>query len=174
MGMICKLTGIVCVLASCLMTGLELERWLRRRWLVLREMGELLEVLEKEMVFHRTPLGEALSEAAGRSRTELACLFETASALVEPGGGSFSDIWGEAARNSGLERILTEEEYRTICEVSSALCNEDTVMQKTLLNKYRDRFAVMGREMERTCREKGALYRKLSVSAGVFLAILLV
>lgn len=175
MGLVCKLAGIVCILAACLMAGLELERGLKRRWLVLREMGELLEFLEKEMVFHRTPLREALGEAAGRSRTELGGLFERAAAMTEPGGGaSFSDIWGKAAEQSGLGRLLTEEEYRMVWEVSAALCNADTVMQKTLMDKYRDRFAAMSCEMEKAYREKGALYRKLAVSAGVFLAILLI
>lgn len=173
MRLYCKLAGILLVLISAVMTGLELEHGLKLRWLYLREMSESLRFLEKEMIYHRTPVSEALSEAAKRCQTELKTLFLSASKQTESKKErTFDEIWAHSVRETAAG-ILTKQEIETVCELSGALCNTDTVMQKTLLEKYQERFAVMSRDMEQQFREKGALYHKLSAAAGAFLALLL-
>ncbi len=168
-----KGVGICLILAACILAGMELERGLKRRWLILRELHEMLLFLEKEMIFRRTPVPEALEDAAAQCRTEAQALFQKAAGLAgAKRGASFGALWEEAAAASGLEEILAAEEYQETCRMAQALSNTDTVMQKTMLEKYQSRFEEMSVEMERQYREKGALYRKLTAAAGAFLALL--
>lgn len=170
-----RLVGIVCVLAACILAGLELEQRLKRRWLFCREMAELLQFMEQEMVYHRAPLPEALAEAARRSRDGVQALFGQAARLVRAQkDGTFQALWIEAVADSGISRLLDEEQRREVQSLSAALCNADTVMQRTLLEKYRDRFWGMSRDAEQQYREKGSLQRRLMTAVGVFLVLLLI
>lgn len=169
-----KLAGTVCILAACALTGFELERRLKQRWLFLREMQELLVFLEKETTYHRAALGEALCNAAEKCTTELSAVLLRVSAQVdERDGKAFHDIWQEAVDRCVPGGLLSWEELLTVREAADALCNTDIVTQRMLLEKYADRFRALSDREEKDCREKGRLYRRLSAAAGVFFVILL-
>lgn len=170
-----KLAGILCILAASVLTGLELESRVKKRWLFLRGFTETLRFLEKETAYHRTPLGEALREAAAHSQDEVRKLLLCAAELIPlRTGTTFGEIWEEALADADLSSLLAQPELLAVQELSAALCNPDTVMQKTLLDKYTDRLAAMTREAECQYKEKGNLYRKLSAAAGIFLSLILI
>lgn len=169
-----KIIGALCILAASFLLGMELDRNFRRRPAFLREMYELLTFLEKEMTFHRAPVPEALRGAARQYTTELSqVLLETAKRAGSREGGTFAEIWRESAGTGIPAGLLSEEELLVFLETSEALCSTDTVMQRTLLQKYAARFETLYREEAETCREKCLLVRRLSAAAGVFLVILL-
>lgn len=168
-----KLAGSVCILAASLLAGLGLESRLKRRFAILREMGEILIFLEKEMAYHRSPVPEAFQSASKRCGTELQAVFaEAASAVSLREGREFQEIWENAVCRNIPGGVLEAEERDLICESAAALCNTDTVLQRTLLEKYADRFQELSRLASDVYREKGSLYRRLSMAAGVFLIIL--
>ncbi len=168
-----KLAGMLCILSASVLAGIWMEARLKKRFAILREMGEILTFLEKEMTLHKAPAAEAFKSAAGRCGTELSEVFsETASGIMRRDGKSFREIWESSVRQRLPRDVLEQEEMELICETAAALCNTDTVLQRTLLEKYTDRFREKGRAVSGECREKGNLYRKLAVAAGVFLIIL--
>lgn len=169
-----KLCGMLLVFLACVWTGRELELGLKRKWLFFRDLREALAFLEKEMAYRRTPVPESLREAACRCQKEAAALFTEAAELAEQRGRvSFRVIWQESVAKSGAFEMLEEQERLFVESLSDALSNTDTVMQRTLLAQYEERLLEAGREQERLYREKGALYRKLSAAAGIFLILLL-
>ena len=168
MWIIARTAGMLCILTACILTGLSLEQRLRRRGQLFREMQETMIFLEKEMTYHRSPIHEAFCSAQKRCVTALGRVFSEAAAQVEQRNGrSFREIWEDA-----LARFIPDGLLQLLAETSDALCNTDVVMQKTLLGKYADRFRTMSEEEARICSEKGGLYRRLAVAAGVFLVIL--
>ncbi len=170
-----KLAGCFCIIAAGWMTGWELERRLRQRWMFLKEMQELFLYLEKEMTYHRTTVETALREAAGNCATVLRDLLLTAADQVEQRRGElFRDIWEDAVRQTIPGSLLQQDQHDTVCEAAAALCGTDTVMQRTMLVKYAERFDEMSRQESQNCQEKGKLYRKLSTAAGVFIVIVLI
>lgn len=170
-----KMAGAFCILSACILVGIELERRLKKRWMFLKEMQELMTVLEKEMTYHRAPVPEAFCSAAGRCTTQLQqMLLFAASRIEKREGKSFRDIWYESVNRCIPAGLLTDEELQDVIDAADALCNTDVVMQKTLLEKYADRFLEMSNREAEVCRDKGGLYRKLTTAAGVFLVILLI
>lgn len=169
-----KAAGLCCVFTACFLIGTEEDRRLKQRWLFLREMYEMLAYLEKEMIFHRTPLPEALRSAAASCRTCLGGLLKMAAEKTESRENrSFQDIWKESAAKWVPCRLLPETESAVLLESAAALCGTDTVMQRTLILKYEQRFQMLSENARQEWQEKGGLYRRLSVAAGAFLVILL-
>lgn len=170
-----KLIGMGCILLSGYLLGAELESGLKRRWIFLREMQELLTYLEKEMGYHRSTMPEAFLEASGRCTSQLGPMLKAVSQQIQrPEGIPFQSIWESAVEEYVPKRLLSDDGLRLVKETAAAFCSPDTVMQKMLIQKYADRFWDMSREGERMFREKGKLYRKLAAAAGVFLVLILV
>ena len=162
------------ILAACTYTGMLAEGRLKKRWMFFGELYELFGYLERETVYHRTPLDEALTNAASRCRTELRAVLLAASASVkEMAGGEFSEIWEKAVRQELDRGIFAEETIQVILISSKALCNSDVVLQKELISQYARRFEQMEADAEEDYRSKGRLFRKLGTAAGIFLILLL-
>ncbi len=169
-----KLAGILCILAAGVLAGNGMERRMKRRWQLFREMRETIAFLEKEMGYYRAPLHEALRSAAQRCRTELGTvLSETAEQIEQRSGCSFREIWERNLAKQIPAGLLSREETQLFADTETAFCGTDVVIQRTLLEKYEDRFRMMEDTEARVCSEKGGLYRKLAAAAGVFLVILL-
>lgn len=174
MWIIVRTVGMLCILAACILTGFVLEQRLKRREQLFREMQETMTFLEKETTYHRSPIHEAFRSVQKHCMTALSGVFSEVAAQVEQRNGqSFQKIWEDALARFIPDGLLTQDEMQLFVESSAALCNTDVVMQKTLLGKYADRFRLMSEEEEQLCREKGGLYRRLTVAAGIFLVILL-
>ena len=152
-----KTIGACCIMAASLLMGMQIDKGMKHKCILLREMYDLLAFLEKEMTFHRSPVPEALQNAAQQCTTELSdVLKETASGTVRREGKVFADIWRNALEQCIPPQILTEEEKSAFREAADA---------ERFKNMYQ-------RELERY-QEKSALTRRLSTSAGIFLIIVL-
>ena len=169
-----RLAGGALILTACTYAGIMAEGRLKRRWMFFEELCELFGYLERETVYHRTPLDEALSLAAERCRTELKkVLLDAAEGVKKKTGGDFSEIWEKAVRRELDRGIFAEETIQVILLSSKALCNPDVVLQKELISQYARRFAQMEADAEEDYRSKGGLFRKLGTAAGIFLILLL-
>ena len=169
-----KIAGITLILLSGYLFGREKEQRMKKRSDFLQDMRELFTYLEKEMTFRKTPIRESFAYAADRSSTELALILRESSRQIDGGEGlSFPFIWKEAVKKCVPKGLLSDEEFETVCQSAAALCNTDTVMQRTMLVQYGERFEVMEKMERKAYREKAGLYRRLSAAAGVFLVILL-
>lgn len=152
-----------------------MEYQLKRKWTFFRNIQEMLKFLEKELIFHQTPLPEAFSEAVnGNDELAEGFLLHAAAAMKAHGGESLQQIWKEAVDKVLPKHFLTDEEYAMILELSMALGAADRVMQKTLLERYEHRAEELAFSAMQSYREKGGLYRRLSFLAGIFLVILLI
>ncbi len=175
MRILIKMTGALCIMTSSILTGIGLERRMRKRWQLFLETQETLTFLEKEMTYHRAPINEAFRFAAKRCKTELGTvLLETAERIEQRSGRAFGDIWKETLKKHFPPDLLLREELHLFEEASMALCNTDTITQRTLLEKYVDRFQMMSETEAQVFREKGGLYRRLAAAAGIFLVILFI
>lgn len=170
-----KIIGVFCILVSTILLGRQTERGIKKKCAVLNEIYELFVFLEKEMTFHRAPIQEAFCGAAEKCRTELgAALREAAQQIGQKRGVAFREIWKAAVDDCIPVSLLDGEARTSLLDAAEALCNVDTVTQRTLLLKYSDRFLKMSREEQESCREKCLLCRRLSGAAGAFLIILLI
>ena len=170
-----RMTGCTLIGIASYLVGALLEQRLKQKWLFVKEMKELLEFLEKEITYRRSPAETALETAAGNCHTCLRELLLTvADKIRERNGMDFQAIWEEQVHLMVPEGMLLQEEYETVCEAASAMCQTDTVMQRRLIETQQSRFAQLCDQAQQTCQEKSRLYRRLSTAAGVFLIIVLI
>lgn len=169
-----RTAGILLIFAACCFLGSAMESRLKRQWMVLREFCELLRYMEREMVFHRTPLEEALRLAAKSGLREIRETLEYAADKVErQEGASFQEIWETAVTVCLKDDVLRSAVREPVCDIWTAFCNQDTVMQKTMLEKQELHLSGLCRDAEQEYRAKAGLYRRLGAAGGVFLIILL-
>lgn len=171
---ILRMTGILLVFLSSSILGSSMERQLKKRWLLLREMCEVLRYLEKEMIYHRTPLEEAITAASKTGSAEIADMLQSAAAAMQQrSGNAFREIWQESVAGSLENGVLTGQEMETVADCWMAFCNPDVVLQKTMLDKQLARMEILCQAAGEEYREKSGLYRKLGAAGGIFLIILL-
>ena len=153
-----KTAGILCVLAASFLAGFWMENRLKKHWYLLRETYEMLSFLLKEMTFHCSLLPEAFRSAAAHATTEAADVLKTAAdQLTAEDGRTFDEIWKSAVQEALPPNLLSEEEYALFLGLSPALCAEDPVIQKTLLEKYAARFFSMEQRGRGGLQRKGAI-----------------
>lgn len=170
---IIKLSGLFLLFASCCMYGAEKELRLKRQWELLVEWKHVLICLEKEMTCHQTPIYEALRQAAdGRSISLQRFLIQVSQAAEQRDGRSFEQIWKEVFEREFPE-TQREWDRRVMDEAALAVCAHDTVMQRTAVSCCVNRMEEEIRQAYERWQEKGKLCRRLSVTGGAFLVILL-
>lgn len=166
--------GLFLILTGFVLLGAVWEERLKHQWRLLTEWKEILCCLEKEMTWHRTTLPEALHSAAKEKRGSLEILLnDAADELQKREGRAFETVWKDAVYKAVPEEELNGEKRKLLEEAASALCAQDIVMQKTLFEKCIWHLEDAVKEAEREYLEKGRLYRRLSMAAGIFLVILL-
>ena len=164
-----KISGSICIAVAVALAERQRENKWKRNAAILRDMYELLVFLEKETVYRRTPLQEALKQAAERCSLDLKnILFHTVSMIQEKSGKPFAVIWEEAVEQGTTGRFIDQKQKSAIIQAEEALCNTDTV----LLQKHAAKFYEMGQRSEAQFREKSSLYRKLGAVAGAFFILL--
>ncbi len=190
-------------MASCSGLGFQLSSFYHRRIRECRQIEQCLQRLLGEIRFHQLPLTEALREtgrsAAGTAFADfLLCVADqlelggTGKCDLESGAPGWPDAEGAGVEQSDVDRetytlaqlwqreldrftqdSLLGEEQGLLRELGEELGVLDLEAQvRTLehcLEQWRDRI----RELQRQEETHGRLYRGLGVSAGVFLAILL-
>lgn len=170
-----RMIGALCILAASMLTGVQADRRMKQKCTFLQEMYELLRFLEKEMTYHRSPIQESFRSAAESCTTVLrAVLFDAAERIEKREGSVFRKLWAEAVEQNITREIADGEVRAALLDAADALCNTDTVMQRTLLEKHAARFGELYQAELEAYREKSLLYRRLCAAAGVFCVILLI
>ena len=168
-----KISGSICIAVAVALAERQIENKWRRNAAILRDMYELLVFLEKETVYRRTPIQEAFMQASERCNLDLKnILVHTVSMIQDKNGKPFAVIWKEAVEQGTTGCFIDQKQKRAIIQAEEALCNTDTVMQRTLLQKHAAKFYEMGQRSEAQFREKSSLYRKLGAVAGAFFILL--
>ncbi|MBE6973657.1 MAG: stage III sporulation protein AB [Ruminococcaceae bacterium] len=163
-----RLVGVGLLWGGCSLWGLQAARTVRQRVRVLEDMGQAMELLERELSLNRTALPELLERLSHRNTQQGRVVFLLCRKQLEQ-GESFSHAWECALKEAELDR----EERTLLCGLSQVLGKYDVQGQTQALSHLRQ-------ELERRCmrkREEGRalvrVYRMLGITAGGFLTLTL-
>lgn len=164
-----RLAGALLMWGGCVLLGLGAGAEVRRRVELLEDLGQALEVLERELTLKKTALPELLEYLSKRASKQGGQLFEVCREELKKGGG-IAESWHTALQKSPLNR----QEQALLGGLSDILGRYDAQEQGQALLHLRDgveRQAVRGREQVRSLSK---LYAVLGVTAGGFLTLTLV
>ena len=166
-----RLLGAALLVAGCGGLGFSAAGGLARRVRVLRALVGALEGLERELSFRLPPTPELLERAA-ESPPPVGELFARCRAKLDGlGERPLSQLWREAVAETPLE--LEEPERRALEELGDVLGRYDGEGQRAALARTRAELSrALGLAREKQ-EKQGRMYQVLGLTAGAFLAILL-
>lgn len=168
-----KLLGIAFLLSGSVGVGLSAIRRLERRVTALRSLVDALQVMKCEMEFQAPTMEELLFAAAQRAAEPASRFLNRCAQELERGDQRrFFELWENCASDELPELAFDDREI--LLSLGGILGRYDTEGQKEAIAAARARlFSCLNEAMEARQR-KGRVYGALSVSAGMFVLILLI
>lgn len=167
-----KLIGALLLTCGAAGLGFGAAGHLSRRVRSLRSLLGALELMEREIAFRLTPVPELLELLARRSDGPAAAFFsDCLDALDSLGERSLSQIWRDAL--AGRPMDLAQDDQRTLGELGEILGRYDGPGQREALGEIRSRLLHNLACAEEENGRMGRVYGALGLTAGCFLAILL-
>lgn len=163
-----KILGVLLVWGGCGLCGVRACAVLGRRVRGLEEIGQGLDVMERELALNATALPELLEQLSNEDGTNKN-LFSLCRAELEK-GNSFSCSWTTALENSGLSR----RDKQLLSGLSRLLGRYDAAGQAQALSRLH---ADWDEHIALVRRQAGSLrtvYGVLGMTAGGFVSLLLV
>ena len=160
--------GIGFVWGGCILWGLRAAEGVRCRVRLLEDVGQALELLERDVVLNQTALPELLERLCGRRTPQGRQLFAGCRRLLER-SGSFERAWQTALESVELSR----EDRALLGGLSQVLGRYDTRGQAQALSLLRQEVADRAARGREEAAALGRVYRVLGVTAGGFLVLTL-
>lgn len=164
-----KLLGVLLVWGGCTLCGARACAALGRRVRTLEEIGQGLEVMEREIALNATALPELLEQMEQKESGTGGALFCRCRAeLVK--GNSFADSWTSALDSSCLSR----RDKQLLSGLSGLLGRYDAAGQVQALSRLHADWDEHIAVMRRQAGNLGRVYGVLGMTAGGFVSLLLV
>lgn len=167
-----KTAGMILLVISCSGLGFHMAGLYGRRIAECVRIERFFGQLAGEIRFCQTPLCEALRAVSGEKTDSFSSFFARLAGRLEEGEGEFGWLWEEELALY-LRDSLLREEAELLFYLGRQLGNLDLEAQLKALNRFSEQWQEHIRELRGRQESKARLYRCLGVSAGVFLAILL-
>lgn len=169
-----KALGAVLVLTSATGLGFCFGQDLKKRFVELRLLKQLVYLLRGELKYTRTPLPEAFSHMAERMREPFSSfLYGVAKELEGMEGKTFETVWGEEIERKLSGTKLKKEDKEQLKALGEVLGYLDSEMQIHSLDLYLEQVNLAIAEAREAVETKQRLYRSLGVAGGIFLILLL-
>lgn len=160
--------GIGFVWGGCILWGLRAADGVRRRVRLLEDVGQALELLEREVVLNQTALPELLERLCDRRTRQGRQLFADCRRLLEC-TGSFERAWWNAMERSELSR----EDRVLLGSLPQVLGRYDARGQAQALSLLQQEVADRAARGREESTALGKVYRVLGITAGGFLVLTL-
>ena len=168
-----KLAGVVLLLVGSMSVGLAAVRRLDGRAAALRALTDALEVMECELDFRIPTMEELILETAQRAKAPASRFLNTcARRIAEEQGRPLFDLWMQSAFDELPE--LRPGDLDALFALGGILGRYDAEGQQNAIATTRVRLLNCLSEALEERRRKGKIYATLSITAGMFVVILLI
>lgn len=170
-----KIAGAVLIIAATSLMGISSAAKIREEYKELQYLQRIMFLLQSEIRYARSYLGEAFFHIGNRLRSPYReWLLDMSDKLEHKSEGLFCDIW-----EAGIERWLSdvkisEEEKARLIELGGQFSTSDIAMQMKTLELYQEQLALSLNEKREGMRTKIRLCHCLGVMSGIFLTVLLI
>lgn len=164
-----KVLGVLLVWSGCILWGLRAAAVLHHRGKILDDIGQGLELLERELALSRAALPELLKRVSHRTTKQGEQLFFNCLIELEK-GNSFTYSWHIALENSGL----TQQDRELLADLSALMGRYEADGQVQALSRLRgmlDRHTAL---VSKQAKSMGKVYSVLGVTVGGFISLMLV
>ena len=168
-----RFLGAALLVAGCGGLGLSAANRLDCRVRDLRELSAGLEILQRELSWRLAPLPEALEAAAGGTHGRAAQFFAfCARESKRLAGAPFRTLWSRGLERSPLR--LSREDRVLLEQLGPVLGRYDGDSQRQAVENVLTGLGRQQAQAEDDRRRLGRVYGVLGLTAGVFLALVLI
>lgn len=170
-----KLIGSMLIIGAASLFGMRLAMDLDAKYEEMKYLKRLLYILQSEIRYSRSFLGEAFLTMSDNAKDPYASwLRQLYYRMEKRGEGAFSLIWTETIQQylSGVK--LPAAEKKRLSELGQYLGSADTQMQIKHIELFEEQLDTAMKDMQEELCTKKRLCRCLGVMGGIFLAILLI
>ncbi len=169
-----RLIGCALVTVSCSALGF----WKARQWKehrkLLEDLRRLIYLLRGEILYARSPLGEALERAGSKSGGPAAVWFcQVAKRLEQQEGQPFSRIWQQELDKQAGAMLLSPREQQELKEFGEHLGYLDVEMQERTIALYLEQLDMTIGFYRDHEQERTRMCASLGIMGGLFLAVIL-
>lgn len=172
---VCKILGVCLILAAAGGAGWNYCRQIRLRLEQIRQLQQLLLLLQGEIQYQCSTLPEAF-ERCGR-QVNCVCgqwLAETGKRLNAMEGVGFQELWEQQLRELQKLTVLSAANIEDLRRLGSQLSYPDKDTQLGAMELYSQRLKEQEERLTRELPVKMKLGTTLGILAGMFLVILLI
>lgn len=169
-----KAVMIAAFVAACGFLGIIKAGELKERTVLLEDYRRMLLQLKSRINYFREPITSVLEYEGekGQSRA-FRLLIETGTALKEK-NAEIAGIWSQKADKIYKHAPLTADDMEIIRYPGNFLGQTDCENQQAGFIYIEEKLAAQIDDAEKSCREKGPLYRRLGFFAGGLVAIIFI
>lgn len=169
-----KLAGVIMLMLGCVGIGISKVNEEKRRVRELRQIKRIIIRIQNEMIYGKRTLPEIcflLSQYVERPYRDI--FQEIYQKLAENRGEILEKLWKEQMEVGMKEMPLKEAEKDILCNLPEHLGIQDETMQAADIGQSLDMIAEHIRQAESELESKTKVIMSLSVTAGLFISILL-
>lgn len=170
-----KTLGAVLIVLASTLTGFVIAESLRKRLLQLKELQGALIQLQNEIFYTRTPLPEACSSVACKSKYPINKMFERVSdSLINNKSDSVYDAFISTLSVEEEGLCVTKEDKEIILDLAKALGESDLEGHKKVFSLTEHNLKTVIQTLEGNVDKNIKMYRYLGFSLGAAVAIILI
>jgi len=172
--MLLKIIGIIIVLVSSSLIGIQLGKQLENRRNDLRCTNLALQVLEKEISFLSNSLPDALIFASN-VKSNVSRIFKECGILLKSKQGYCADdAWRISVESNISHTYLNKEDKEILLNLSKSLGYYDIEHQVNSFKMIGSQIAIQEKKAQDIMEKEVKLYKKLAILGGLAIVIVLV
>lgn len=172
--MLLKISGCLFVLAATTFAGMARAEGIEDEYRQMRMLQNLLCMIESEIRYAHTHLGEIFLHVSGRTEEPYkGWLLSMEQRMGQAGSGAFAVIWTEAVKEHLSGSGLPEKELERLSVLGGQLGVLDLALQLRVLALYQEQLGLGMEEVREGMKAKVRLCHCLGVMSGLLVAVLL-
>lgn len=165
-----KLIGAIMIAGACSAMGISMHRSLNARVFSLKGLISALQIIKAEIVFRRTSIPDIMHLIVLQTEGGVKDWFISLAAAMDHGSSFPSAYQKLMADLSSLS--LTASDIALLSQGFNVLGKYDAVSQSEILSGVLARLQGEWEQANADAAQKGKLYRALTLSAGIMLALI--